>query len=180
MTPTLTLYAVLALLALGSELDARQLRAPRPAAISPVAIGEAMCLLVALGNYLVWPAPPDLERLVGGSALLVTGVAVRWTAVRTLGGWFLAAEPDLDQPLVTQGLYGLMRHPAAAASVMVAVGGGLVLSAPVGVAMAVLVQIPIVVWATRREDMLLRARFQQDFEKYRERVPGLVPRPRTL
>ncbi|MBW2257556.1 MAG: isoprenylcysteine carboxylmethyltransferase family protein, partial [Deltaproteobacteria bacterium] len=83
------------------------------------------------------------------------------------------------QPLVTSGIYGQMRHPAATASVIVAGGGALVLGSGIAILLTIVVQVPLVIWQTRQEDRVLRDHFGDAFLAYRKDVPSLVPRPRA-
>ncbi len=76
-------------------------------------VGTALALIVTLFSV----------------ALLVASVALDWAAVRTLGKqWSLAAQLVEGHELVTNGVYGLVRHPIYTAMLGMLLGGGLAVS----------------------------------------------------
>ena len=109
------------------------------------------------------------------------GVVLRCAAIRHLGPWFLdhvALAPR--QPMVTDGIYGVMRHPSEAGSICLAMGSVFVLQSFAGLAMGGWLA-ALVIWRVRLEDRMLPQRFRSEFVVYATRVPALFPdRPRNL
>jgi protein-S-isoprenylcysteine O-methyltransferase Ste14 len=183
----LVVFAVLAGTLCASEADAQGARSEENATDgsllgtpNPLVLGMLVCGWAAALQHVIAIPTPDLPRTVGGGGFMAGGVALYWLAVRTLGPWFQGGNQVAeDQPLVTDGIYGQMRHPAATASVLVAGGGALLLGSGIGVLLTIVVQIPLVMWQTRREDAVLAAHFADGFKAYRKEVPGLVPKPRA-
>lgn len=148
---------------------------------SPPTLGLGVVLVVALLDHQLRAQPPVLERLVGGAALFALGGGIRWTAMATLGRWYLEQPQVLqEQPLVTDGIYGQMRHPGDAAAVLIAIGAALLLGSGLALLLCIFGLVPLVLWSTRREDRRLAERFGEAFEEHRRTVPALVPRPRDL
>ncbi len=185
--PTRLELEVLALLvlgaaALGSELWAREI-ARRAVGFAPlpglVTLSWLVGVQLALVQGLIAPAPYNAERALGGFALLLLGVLTRWIAVAALGPRFLTPSAD-DEPLYTDGIYAQMRHPAAAAAVMIAAGASLLAGSLAGIAWALFAALPLAVGASLREDRALQARHGEAHAAYRKATPALVPRPRFL
>lgn len=144
----------------------------------PRAVGVA--ILVSLMTSVVEHAARgacsiDVLTVVGAGTML-TGAAVRRIAILALGPWFLDAITITPrQPLVTTGIYGVVRHPSETGSLCLVLGGALVLGSSVGLGTAMLVVLPTIVWRTMLEDRLLAERFGRAYALYAHTVPALVP-----
>jgi protein-S-isoprenylcysteine O-methyltransferase Ste14 len=140
----------------------------------PVAWTFRRSPLNPLGEKELWP-----EILIASVSLLLAAGAVVLAAAakRHLGRqWALAARVVNGHQLVTDGPFGLIRHPIYAAM-------GLLLLAPViGLAswLGVAVSVPLFIVGTslraRAEDKLLARTFGREFEEYRCRIPAFFPR----
>ena len=135
---------------------------------------------------VLWrPLPPRLTpatRLAAlglGGALYFPGLALYLWAMRTLGEGFIASSGFgvrlvQDQRLVTHGPYVLVRHPMYLA--LIAVGlGGLLIYRTWTMAFFALNMFGLV-FRARREEQALAEEFGHDWEAYRRRVPGWIPR----
>jgi protein-S-isoprenylcysteine O-methyltransferase Ste14 len=125
----------------------------------------------------------DLVDAVG-LVLVLLGVALRVCA----RGW---KYENGRQGLVTDGLYGYVRHPLYAASFLIGIGICTIIGAP-AFALAYLVffwasHLPVI----RHEEAKLARRWSAVYAEYQQRVPALIPalgrlrerapiRPRTL
>ena len=66
---------------------------------------------------------------LSGLGLMVAGIAVRWTAIHALGGFFTGrVQIQEGHTLIRTGLYSRLRHPAYAGSLLAYVGLGLAFS----------------------------------------------------
>lgn len=112
---------------------------------------------------------------IGGLGMAV-GVALRLTAVLTLGAAFVTGLTG-DGELVDRGLFARLRHPSEAGNLAVALGAGLLLGSPWALGLAVLGLAPMVLLRVRREEVALRGRYGGRYRDYAGRVGGLWPRP---
>jgi protein-S-isoprenylcysteine O-methyltransferase Ste14 len=105
--------------------------------------------------------------VVAGSLLVISGL---W-ALRAK-----AAAPSMEDRLVRHGIYGHMRHPIHAGTLLEFVG--LVLFMPKATSLLALGVGAVWVWAqTRLEETDLLER-TPEYGEYRQQVPCFVPRPR--
>jgi protein-S-isoprenylcysteine O-methyltransferase Ste14 len=103
-----------------------------------------------------------------GLALVVLGIVLRVCA----RGW---KYENGSQGLVTDGLYGYVRHPLYAASFLIGLGICVIIGVP-----AFLLAYLLFFWGShlrviQREEEKLARRWTQAYADYRKRVPALLP-----
>lgn len=141
-------------------------------------------LLVTLPGLLLdrlvgWPPLPLSAGLGGAAAACLAGgvtLVVRATRdLQHLGG----GTPSPLRParrLVTTGSYRLCRHPMFFGYDLMLFAAVLLLRSPAALGLAY----PLfLVWSLvllRREEHLLTRRFRQDYRRYQQEVPFLIPR----
>jgi protein-S-isoprenylcysteine O-methyltransferase Ste14 len=121
-----------------------------------------------------WILDGDLVRWLGLS-LYVTGGVLRIAPVFVLGRRFsglVAIQPGHE--LVTDGLYGSVRHPSYLGLIIMGLGWALTFRSGAGVILAGLVIPPLLV-RIRSEEALLRSEFGEEYESYRRRTARLIP-----
>ncbi len=110
-----------------------------------------------------------------GLLLYSVGGVLRLAPVFVLGRRFsglVAIQPD--HRLVTNGLYGIIRHPSYLGLFVLALGWGCAFRSGVGVAIAVLMLI-VVLARIDAEERLLSETFGAEYDAYRARTWRLVP-----
>ncbi len=122
-------------------------------------------------------------------ALTIGGESVRWVgvAIYTLGGILRLAPVFVlgrrfsglvaiqrDHTLVTDGLYGVIRHPSYLGLLATAVGWSLAFRAGVGLVIAALIML-VLMKRIDAEERLLGQTFGAEYEAYRARTWRLVP-----
>jgi len=110
-----------------------------------------------------------------GIALYVVGGALRLWPVFVLGHRFsglVAIQPG--HTLVTEGIYGVIRHPSYLGLLVNSLGWGLAFRSGVGVLLMVALLPPLIA-RIRAEEALLRAQFGDVYEAYRQRTSRLIP-----
>ena len=114
---------------------------------------------------------------VGGGILLVTGIILRLLAISTLQHRFLdGVRLEDDHTLVTNGIYQRLRHPSETGNLCLLAGCAWLLGA-MGMVMGMLfLWFPLTLWRLRKEEQLLKLRFQKEFVKYQKRSVLLLPR----
>ena len=154
------------------------------------AMGTAVFALIAQGAGVVllpyaftrWqpgtPPWPVVVRAIGVVLIAVGGIAVAWAFAQFAGegaGVPIPGEPN-SRRLTVGGPYRYVRNPLYVASAVAISGQGLLLSRPVLLVYAaafLAITFCLVHWV---EDPALARRFGQQFEDYRNQVPGWWPR----
>src|SRR5215203_335307 len=110
-----------------------------------------------------------------GVALFIVGGALRIGPVFVLGRRFsglVAIQPG--HTLVTDGLYGVIRHPSCLGLIVNALGWALAFRSGVGVLLTALI-VPPLVARINAEERLLRIQFGQEYDAYCSHTARLIP-----
>jgi protein-S-isoprenylcysteine O-methyltransferase Ste14 len=121
-----------------------------------------------------WTLDGDVIRWLG-VALFAAGGALRIWPVFVLGRRFsglVAIQPG--HTLVTNGVYGVIRHPSYLGLLVNSLGWALAFRSGVGVLLTVLL-IPPLIARIRAEERLLRTHFGGEYEAYCRRTSRLIP-----
>ncbi len=121
-----------------------------------------------------WTLDGSAVRWLGVS-LFAAGGALRLWPVFVLGRRFsglVAIQPG--HALVTEGVYGVIRHPSYLGLLVTALGWALAFRSGVGLMLAALLIPPLLV-RIRAEERLLRSQFGAAYETYRARTARLIP-----
>jgi protein-S-isoprenylcysteine O-methyltransferase Ste14 len=89
-----------------------------------------------------------------------------------MGAGELAIQPG--HTLVTNGIYGVIRHPSYLGLLVNSLGWGFAFRSGIGLLLTALM-IPPLVARIRAEETLLRTQFGDDYETYRTRTWRLIP-----
>ena len=109
--------------------------------------------------------------------LSVSSVLLTMSAIRELGKqWSLEARLVEGHKLVTTGPYKHVRHPIYTAMLGKLIATGIVLSHWAVLLGAVIVFLIGTFIRTRFEERLLSEAFGEEFTRWRNKVPGLIPR----
>lgn len=154
------------------------------------ALNTAIFALIAQGAGVVllpyafthWqpgtPPWPVVVRAIGVALIAVGGIVVAWAFAQFAAegvGVPIPGEPN-SQRLTVRGPYRYVRNPLYVASAVAISGQALLLSRPVLLVYAaafLAITFSLVHWV---EDPALARRFGQQFEDYRNQVPGWWPR----
>ena len=142
----------------------------------------AFGLIGALAAYL--PAYTDRKRfwIIDGETLRWIGVAVfaaggalRIWPVFVLGRRFSGLVAiQHGHTLVTNGIYGVIRHPSYLGLLINSLGWALAFRSGVGVLLTALL-IPPLLARIHAEERLLRTQFGDEYDAYRSRTSRLIP-----
>jgi protein-S-isoprenylcysteine O-methyltransferase Ste14 len=109
-------------------------------------------------------------------AFMVFGLAIRWTAVVSLGRWFSAnVAIRTEQRLQTAGLYSFVRHPSYFGLLLVLVAIGLHTRNWIGLAIVVIPSMAALSYRIHVEEQALRAAFGDVYAVYTSRTKRLLP-----
>ncbi len=143
-----------------------------------IAFGVLMLLSAWLPAYTdrieFWTIDGDTVRWIGVVLAAIGGVLRLWP-VYVLGNRFsgLVAIQE-GHTLVTNGIYGVIRHPSYLGFVVNALGWALAFRSGVGVLLTALLLIPLVA-RMNAEERLLHSQFSSEYDAYRARTSRLVP-----
>lgn len=118
------------------------------------------------------------NRFIGlvGFALLVFGISIRWTAIRTLGRLFTGAVTiKHDHVLVRRGLYRYVRHPSYSGALIAHLGLGLSFVSWVSLALSTIPFLVATIYRIRVEEHALRQTFGEAYVTYSEETWRLIP-----
>jgi protein-S-isoprenylcysteine O-methyltransferase Ste14 len=156
------------------------------------ALGTTVFALIAQGIGVVllpyafthWhlgtPPWPTAVRVIGAALIAVGGIVVTWAFAQFAGegvGIPIPGEPS-SQRLIVGGPYRYLRNPLYLASVLAISGQALLLSRLVLLIYAAAFLVVTILLTHWLEDPALARRFGQQFEDYRNQVPGWWPRLR--
>ena len=138
--------------------------------------------LEPIGLFLAYLGVGLLPNLLysirfAGLLILVTGVAIRWTAIIQLGRFFnstVTIHPD--HRIVQTGLYSLIRHPAYAGALVAHAGLGLAFGSWVSMLMSTVPFLIAAVYRMNVEEEALRRSLGQEYLTYQDRTYRLVPK----
>nr|HET7859986.1 isoprenylcysteine carboxylmethyltransferase family protein [Caldimonas sp.] len=142
---------------------------------------------LALAVLLVWGPPPPIDALRArfvpsspaiewtGVALVVAGLVFAvWARVRLGANWSGIVAVKSGHELVTSGPYAIVRHPIYSGLVLAFVGSAIALGELRG-ALAVALVVASLWRKLRLEERWMAEQFGDAYERYRGRVPALVP-----
>jgi protein-S-isoprenylcysteine O-methyltransferase Ste14 len=109
-------------------------------------------------------------------ALLALGLALRWTAIVTLGRSFSANVAIHEtQTLNRSGIFGVVRHPSYLGMLVIFVAVGMHSRNWVGLAVTVLPPMAALLYRIHVEEMALGDAFGDEYVAYRKATKRLIP-----
>ena len=153
----------------------REDRANRWVLIVLISLGLLSAYLPAYADrHEIWTFDGDTVRSIG-VVLFAAGGALRLWPVFVLGRRFsglVAIQPGHE--LVTDGVYGIIRHPSYLGLLVSALGWALAFRSGVGLLLWALM-IPPLLARIRSEETLLQTQFGAAYDAYRARTSRLIP-----
>lgn len=111
-----------------------------------------------------------------GLGLLLVGIAIRWTAIGTLGRLFTGmVKIQEEHELVRRGLYRYVRHPAYSGTLVAHFGLGLAFVSWVSLALSTIPFLVAAMYRIRVEEYVLRQNFGSAYSDYADETWRLVP-----
>ncbi len=117
-----------------------------------------------------------LSTTIVGSLLIIFGIYLRVTAIRTLDQYFLSHIGYIEKHhLVTTHIYSWIRHPSELGTLLICCGVCLLLLSMKALIFTTICLLPIVLYRIHLEDALLSSLFPDEFLRYKEKTPSLLP-----
>jgi len=139
-------------------------------AIEPIGmiLGFARIGNIQTGSNLIAPF---------GLSLLVAGVAIRWTAIYTLGKYFTSTVMIRDDHrLIRAGLYKHLRHPAYTGALVAHLGLGLSFSNWFSLALSFVPYLVAAGYRIHVEEQALNEAFGEEYLDYSRNTKRLIPK----
>jgi protein-S-isoprenylcysteine O-methyltransferase Ste14 len=112
-----------------------------------------------------------------GLSLLIAGVAIRWTAIYTLGQYFTSTVVIKDDHrLIRAGLYKHLRHPAYTGALVAHLGLGLSFSNWFSLALSFVPFLVAAVYRIHVEEKALSEAFGEEYLEYSRDTKRLIPK----
>jgi len=121
-----------------------------------------------------WTIDSNTVRWLGVGLFAIGGVLRIWPVFvldRRFSG-LVAIQPG--HTLVTEGIYGAIRHPSYLGLLINSLGWGLAFRSAIGVLLTILL-IPPLVARIQAEERLLHTQFGDEYDAYRARTSRLIP-----
>jgi protein-S-isoprenylcysteine O-methyltransferase Ste14 len=141
----------------------------------PLLAAAAILLLVDRGG-LRSPSTVEAVFAIVGGLIVAYGVNVLLWAVLSWRQLFVGHGVLEGHQLVDSGAYGFVRHPAYLAALLVWAGLSIAFLDPIVALVTVLYVLPTYIAYLRAEEAMMKAHFGDEYQRYRARVPMLVPR----
>lgn len=111
-----------------------------------------------------------------GLSLLIVGILIRWTAIKTLGKYFTGTVLIKDDHrLVRSGLYKYLRHPAYTGALLAHFGLGLSFSNWFALGFSSIPFIAVALYRMRVEERALKGAFGSEYVAYSQTSKRLIP-----
>lgn len=112
-----------------------------------------------------------------GVVLLVTGIAIRWIAIITLGKYFTGLIViKTDHRLIQTGLYKHLRHPAYTGTLLAHLGLGLSFANWFSLGLSSIPFVFVALYRMRVEEKALEEAFGAEYVTYKKTAKRLIPR----
>lgn len=112
-----------------------------------------------------------------GITLLLSGVAIRWTAILTLGKYFTCVVMiKEDHRIIQSGLYKHLRHPAYTGALVGHLGFGLSFTNWLSLALSTIPYLAAALYRMQVEEQALKDSFGEEYIRYAERTKRLIPK----
>jgi len=144
----------------------------------PIALGIVVVFFLSPLEFLYFAAfqPGTVWMEVIGVGLVLWGSILFVWARRTLGAHYTGhVSVKKEQELVQRGPYRLIRHPAYAGYLLMALGLALGYASFWGFVSILFILLPAVIYRIGVEDRLLAKYFGTQLEKYAQKTKRLIP-----
>jgi len=111
-----------------------------------------------------------------GLTFLITGIVVRWTAIKTLGKYFTGTVLIKDDHrLIRSGVYKHLRHPAYTGALIAHLGLGLSFSNWFTLGLSSIPFIAVALYRMRVEERALKEAFGSEYVAYSQTSKRIIP-----
>jgi protein-S-isoprenylcysteine O-methyltransferase Ste14 len=133
---------------------------------------------ISSSQWIAATKPPNMPSELKAVALLVIaiGLAIRWTAVFSLGKAFSANVAIREsQKVKTTGLYGVVRHPSYLGLLLIFLAVGLHTRHWLALTLAAVPPTAALLYRIHVEEAALQQAFGEEYTAYCQRTKRLIP-----
>jgi protein-S-isoprenylcysteine O-methyltransferase Ste14 len=140
-------------------------------------------ILIAI-NLGIWIGDNRPHTLFAGAAwvrplalaVMIAGIAIRWSAILTLGRSFSAnVAIHATQQLQRNGLFRIVRHPSYTGLILIFAAIGLHTRNWLGLAAVLLPSVAALLYRIHVEEIALESAFGEDYADYKRTTKRLIP-----
>jgi protein-S-isoprenylcysteine O-methyltransferase Ste14 len=143
---------------------------------SVIAVSIAAGAWISARHWGIFPGALKTIAIIG-LALIIAGLAIRWTAILTLKKFFTVdVAISSDHRVISSGLYQYVRHPSYAGALLSFLGLGLVFSSWVSVVVILLPILAAFLYRIRVEETVLLRHFGDEYLRYSAKTSRLLPK----
>ena len=127
-------------------------------------------------HIVEFPVAIEIAIAIYAIILAMASTIFLISSIRTLGKqWSVAAQTVERHELITNGPYGVVRHPIYSGLLGMLIATGLSMSRWEGLAAGIVLYTVGTFMRIRGEERLMREAFGKEFEQYTQRVPSFIP-----
>jgi protein-S-isoprenylcysteine O-methyltransferase Ste14 len=141
-------------------------------------MGAALFIAFLIASVKAWAFPPrwQLPLFVVGLLLILLGSLLRRYCWRTLGEYFTGdVKARADQPVITSGPYGWVRHPSYTAGIIMFMGIGLALGNWLSFALLTVATIATYSYRVAVEERVLLETIGEPYGSYMKQRKRFIP-----
>jgi protein-S-isoprenylcysteine O-methyltransferase Ste14 len=141
----------------------------------------AIAVGVTAGSVVRWTLPgsmrvPEAAYEIAGLALMASGLALRWTAILSLGRFFTTdVAVHAGHRVVRDGVYRLVRHPAYTGLLVAFLGLGVSFGHWLSLAVVMVPLAAALAYRIRVEEAALLERLGSEYAEYCRVTKRLIP-----
>ncbi len=114
--------------------------------------------------------------IIFGFILFLLSCPIRWMAFKKIGKYFNHRVAVYEgHRLVTTGIYARIRHPIYLGNLLSFLAVPLIFSSWGGLLIIFLTTLPALMYRIKVEEEFLLQHFKDEYKKYREETPGMIP-----
>ncbi len=133
-------------------------------------------VVAAIAEYFYFNRSINWYALVAGIVVASGSFYLRNLAIKALGKfWSLNVEIRTNHQFIQEGPFRFVRHPAYTSMIMEILAVCVILEAPISLATALILFLPVLRKRIRIEETELTKKFGEAYADYKKRVPALIP-----
>ncbi len=141
-----------------------------------IAIALGIGLSVYISARVAAPVATGFPIGLVGLLVIVAGIVMRLTVIRSLGRFFTADVTIREGHALKQdGFYKYLRHPSYTASLISFIGFGLSLNNWISLALIFVTMLIAFIYRIRVEEKALLGHFGETYRQYRQTTKAIIP-----
>ena len=141
-----------------------------------MAVGPFVAGILTSVRSMLMPPAFRPYAFWGGLALILIGIAIRWTAIATLKRYFTVdVAIAKDHKVIDHGIYGIIRHPSYTGTLLSTLGLGFAFVNWLSLAACIVFPIAAFAYRIAVEERALTDALGDEYRTYAARTKRLIP-----